>query len=140
MFASWSRCHAASGTTCRFPHHRVRRQGDTVDSAHLVIGDATGAASAYVGMTRGRHSNVAHLVAESAEDARRHWIEVFSRDRADLGPTRAAGQAAEDIDRYGLQAPRRSTALQATLLNPRSRRPEELHPARAPHAGPGIRR
>lgn len=115
-------------------------QGDTVDSAHLVIGDATGAASAYVGMTRGRHSNVAHLVAESAEDARRHWIEVFSRDRADLGPTRAAGQAAEDIDRYGPQAPRPSPGLQAAMLQTGVRRPPEPAPGQPAPAIRGIGR
>lgn len=46
-------------------------QGDTVDHAHFALGDSTTAASAYVAMTRGRKSNVAHLVAESADDARR---------------------------------------------------------------------
>jgi len=40
-------------------------------------------------MTRGRERNVAHLVAESVEDARRQWVEVFGRDRADLGPAHA---------------------------------------------------
>src|SRR4051794_38821682 len=38
-------------------------QGDTVPTAHLVVGESTGAASAYVGMTRGRNANTAHLVA-----------------------------------------------------------------------------
>ena len=61
-------------------------QGETVDSAHLALGETTGAASAYVGMTRGRHHNIAHLVAESVDDARSQWVDVFSRDRADLGP------------------------------------------------------
>ena len=31
-------------------------QGETVDSAHVALGDTTGAAAAYVAMTRGRHS------------------------------------------------------------------------------------
>jgi exodeoxyribonuclease V alpha subunit len=76
-------------------------QGSTVDVTHVVIGEQTGAASAYVGMTRGRERNVAHLVAESVDDARRQWVEVFGRDRADLGPAHAAGLAAEAIERYG---------------------------------------
>ena len=38
-------------------------QGDTVTAAHVVVGEHTGAASAYVGMTRGRTANTAHLVA-----------------------------------------------------------------------------
>jgi len=64
-------------------------QGSTEPISHVVIGEHTGAASAYVGMTRGRERNVAHLVAESVEDARRQWVEVFGRDRADLGPAHA---------------------------------------------------
>lgn len=80
-------------------------QGETVDSAHLIVGETTGAASAYVGMTRGRHSNIAHLVADSPDEARRQWIDVFSRDRADLGPGQAATRVDEDIDRCGTQLP-----------------------------------
>ena len=76
-------------------------QGETVGSAHVLIGEQTGAASAYVAMTRGRNANTAHLVAESLEDARRQWIDVFSRDRADLGPAHARRQASDAIDRYG---------------------------------------
>ena len=82
-------------------------QGETVDQAHLLLGETTGAAAAYVAMTRGRHHNTAHLVAETLEDARRQWIETFDRDRADLGPRHAARAAAEAIDRYGPTAPRR---------------------------------
>ena len=32
-------------------------------------GETTGAAAAYVGMTRGREANTAHLVADCLEDA-----------------------------------------------------------------------
>lgn len=39
-------------------------QGDTAPETHLAMGEHTGAASAYVGMTRGREHNTAHLVAE----------------------------------------------------------------------------
>jgi exodeoxyribonuclease V alpha subunit len=81
-------------------------QGSTAPVSHVLVGEHTGAASAYVGMTRGRERNVAHLVAESVEDARTQWIDVFSRDRADLGPARAREAAAEAIDRYGPVAPR----------------------------------
>jgi exodeoxyribonuclease V alpha subunit len=95
-------------------------QGETVDSAHLALGETTGAASAYVAMTRGRHENVAHLVAESVDDARSQWVEVFNRDRADLGPLHAAQRAADDIDQYGPNAPssHRSAevAMQAAAL------------------------
>jgi hypothetical protein len=82
-------------------------QGETVDRAHVVIGDTTGAAAAYVAMTRGREGNSAHLVADTVEDARRQWVEVFARDRADLGPAHAKLQAIEALDRYGSQQRRR---------------------------------
>jgi len=84
-------------------------QGDTVDRAHLAVSETTGAASAYVAMTRGRESNTAHLVAESVDHARQQWVDAFSRDRADLGPAHARRQAIEAIDRYGPAARRRPT-------------------------------
>jgi hypothetical protein len=92
-------------------------QGSTVPVSHVLIGEHTGAASAYVGMTRGREHNVAHLFAESVEDARRQWVAVFGRDRADLGPTHARGAAAEAIDRYGPNAPKRPPARRVARRN-----------------------
>jgi exodeoxyribonuclease V alpha subunit len=105
-------------------------QGETVDRAHLVLGDTTGAASAYVAMTRGRHHNTAHLVAESVDDARAQWVDTFGRDRADLGPAHARATALEAIDLYGPndmsteldhrpERPRRNAAA----LRPRSTEP-----------------
>ncbi|CAN5446003.1 hypothetical protein BH10ACT10_BH10ACT10_02250 [soil metagenome] len=94
-------------------------QGETVDHSHVAVGETTGAAAAYVAMTRGRHSNVAHLVAESMEDARKQWTAVFSRDRADLGPAHARRQAIDTIDRYGP-----------------NRRPRPAPPAAAPPPSP----
>ncbi len=84
-------------------------QGDTVPTAHLVIGEHTGAATAYVGMTRGRTANTAHLVADSLIDARDQWIAVCGRDRADLGPGHAAVLAAAEAAHYAPVHP----ALQA---------------------------
>ena len=55
-----------------------------------VLGQHTGAESAYVGMTRGRLSNTAHLTAEDLADAREQWLTVFARDRADLCPAHPA--------------------------------------------------
>nr|WP_283251548.1 AAA family ATPase [Aeromicrobium duanguangcaii] len=40
-------------------------QGTTVPSAHFSVGDSTNAMAAYVAMTRGRHANVSHLIADS---------------------------------------------------------------------------
>jgi ATP-dependent exoDNAse (exonuclease V) alpha subunit len=82
-------------------------QGETVDRAHVAISETTGAAAAYVAMTRGREANTAHLVADTVDDARRQWVETFARDRADLGPAHARRQAIEAVDRYGHQQRRR---------------------------------
>jgi exodeoxyribonuclease V alpha subunit len=103
-------------------------QGETVDTAHFALGETTGAASAYVGMTRGRHHNIAHVVAVSVDDARSQWVEVFSRDRADLGPRHAAQRAADDIDRYGPSAPPAPIGLQAAALREGARRRPEPQP------------
>jgi exodeoxyribonuclease V alpha subunit len=119
-------------------------QGETVGQAHLLVGDSTGAAAAYVGMTRGRARNVAHLVADSPEDARRQWVEVFSRDRADLGPGHAAQVAADDIDRYGPRADSHVGTLQAAALRDERRGlPNEPHlpyPSAPRRSAPGIGR
>ncbi len=44
-------------------------QGRTVDTAHLVVDDAAGRESLYVGMTRGRERNTAYVVTERARAA-----------------------------------------------------------------------
>ena len=103
-------------------------QGETVDQAHLLIGEATGAAAAYVGMTRGRHHNTAHLVADTVEAARAQWVDVFNRDRADLGPRHAAQTAAEDIERYGPQTRPRRSELDAHTPHQGLRRPPQPIP------------
>jgi len=110
----------------------------------VLVSEHTGASSAYVGMTRGRERNIAHLVAESVDDARRQWIDVFGRDRADLGPARAAVRAAEDIDRYGPKAPVRSAppGRRRRVEPVRTRRPEDdfgyRPPASSPSRGIGL--
>lgn len=111
-------------------------QGSTVPVSHVLVGEHTGAASAYVGMTRGRKSNVAHMVADSIEDARNQWVAVFGRDRADLGPTHARGAAAEAIDRYGPNAPKRPAARRVARRNEDdfAYRP----PASSPSSGPSL--
>jgi hypothetical protein len=107
-------------------------QGETVDTAHLALADTTGAASAYVGMTRGRHRNVAHLVAETIDDARSQWVDIFNRDRADLGPTHAAHRALTT-----------STGTDRTRNPPQHCRPRRCRPRRCatahaahPHRSP----
>jgi exodeoxyribonuclease V alpha subunit len=126
-------------------------QGDTTRAGHLVIGEHTTAASAYVGMTRGRHHNLAHLVAETPEQARVIWEQAFNRDRADLGVAHARLQALDDIDRYGPDGPaHRRAQMAATEHTTRGRhgaQRRQVHPghlntgepSRTPSSpGPGI--
>jgi len=80
-------------------------QGATTDAAHPLVGEHTGAAGAYVAMTRGRDHNTAHLVADTVQAAREQWIEVFSQDRADLGPAHAARLAAQEAAQYATHRP-----------------------------------
>jgi len=80
-------------------------QGATTDAAHLLVGEHTGAAAAYVAMTRGRDHNTVHLVADTPQEARDQWIEVFNRDRADLGPAHAARLAAQEAAQYATHRP-----------------------------------
>lgn len=82
-------------------------------------------------MTRGRERNVAHLVAESVDNARKQWAEVFGRDRADLGPAHARDAAVEAIDRYGPKAKR------PTVRRPAPPRSEEDFDYRRPASPPG---
>ncbi|MEO7061988.1 MAG: MobF family relaxase [Lapillicoccus sp.] len=80
-------------------------QGITTGAAHLVVGEHTGAAGAYVAMTRGRHANTAHLLVDTVQEAREQWVEVFTRDRTDLGPAHAARLAAREANEYAPQRP-----------------------------------
>ena len=75
-------------------------QGETTRTAHLALSEHTGAASAYVAMTRGRETNTAHLVAEDLDDARQRWTLSFARNRTDLGPAHAARLAAQEAAKY----------------------------------------
>lgn len=111
-------------------------QGETVSVAHVAVGAQTSAKSAYVAMTRGRESNVAHMVAGSIEEARLQWIQVFGRDRADLGPAHAAQRAAEDIERYG------SRGMARYVRNPmrQQMRPPRPWSVPAPATSPGLGR
>ena len=111
-------------------------QGETVNRAHFVLGETTGAASAYVAMTRGRRTNIAHLVADTTDEARAQWVETFSRDRADLRPTHARHHAAEAIDTYGPQAPNPSQPAPSPAQAPSWRRADRTAAATGPSAKP----
>jgi len=75
-------------------------QGATATAAHLIVGEHTGAAAAYVGMTRGRQSNIAHLIAGDLDEAREQWVATFGRDRADLGADHARRAAEHAAAQY----------------------------------------
>jgi len=68
-------------------------QGTTVNTAHTVLSGGLDAAGVYVGMTRGRHQNVLHIVASSEDEAREQFVTALDRDRADRGLDAAIGQA-----------------------------------------------
>ncbi len=72
-------------------------QGTTVDVAHTILSDALDAAGVYVGMTRGRHSNVLHIVATDLADAREQFTDTLTRDRADRGLNAATVAAREEV-------------------------------------------
>ena len=119
-------------------------QGETTNAAHLVLGEHTGAASAYVAMTRGRDTNTAHLVAEDLDDARQQWAAVFSRDRADLGPAHAADLAAEEAAKYDTydnsryDRARDHEREEAEAFERRRRMTQPSIYSRPPSSGPGI--
>lgn len=72
-------------------------QGATVPSSHTILTDSTSAASVYVGMTRGRESNLLHVVAEDLDQARVQFVAAMERDRADRGLADATQRAAEEV-------------------------------------------
>jgi len=125
-------------------------QGDTRTEADLLMSETTSAAAAYVGMSRGRHHNVAHLVADTPEQARALWEQALGRDRADLGVAHARLQAIDAIDRYGPDGPatmrRQAAARQRAQEQRRAEnmrvferwRTEPVEPARSHRTGPGL--
>ena len=72
-------------------------QGATVDASHTMLSEATSGAGVYVGMTRGRHTNRLHVVAEDMTVARAMFVEAMERDLADRGLDHATQQAAEAV-------------------------------------------
>ena len=120
------RDYALTSTELAYASTAYGAQGQTVDTAHVVVSDHSGAAATYVGMSRGRGRNVAHLVADTVADAREQWTSAFARDRADLGPARARLRALDDIERYGI-----APAARRPRLNVGSDAPQRIDaPAR----------
>lgn len=54
-------------------------------------------AAVYACATRGRASNILHVVAENLADARAQFIDAMERDHADRGLTDATARAAEAV-------------------------------------------
>ena len=120
------RDYAMTSTELAYASTAYGAQGQTVDTAHVVVSDHSGAAATYVGMSRGRGRNVAHLVADTVADAREQWTSAFARDRADLGPARARLRALDDVERYGI-----APAARRPRLNVGSDAPQRIDaPAR----------
>jgi hypothetical protein len=71
-------------------------QGATVAASHTVVSESMSAAGLYVGLTRGRQTNLLHVVAADLADAREQFTDAIRRDRADRGLTHATKKAAED--------------------------------------------
>lgn len=69
----------------------------TVAESHSVVGDAMGAASVHVGMTRGRRFNRVYIVAADAGEARAQFVLASERERADRGLARATTAARESV-------------------------------------------
>lgn len=99
-------------------------QGVTVDESHTVVGDAMGAASVYVGMTRGRDANSMHLVAADTDEAREQFVVAMNRDRADRGLAEATAAAGASVRGLTIGARRRRTPqLDETTLSNRATLP-----------------
>ena len=113
-------------------------QGATAPTAHFSVSDSTTAMAAYVAMTRGRHANTAHLIADGLDDARQQWVDVFAREQADLGPADAARKAAIESGKYVSPRQRlhRPTPQPPSVLEPRRHGVPSLSEHQRP--GPGI--
>jgi ATP-dependent exoDNAse (exonuclease V) alpha subunit len=81
-------------------------QGDTADHGDLVLSDATDAAAAYVGLTRGRRTNTVHVIAGNLDQAREQWVQAAGRNRADLGLDQARAAATAEARNYAPTAER----------------------------------
>lgn len=91
-------------------------QGVTARSGACVLTDSTDAAGLYVGLTRGRLSNVVHVEADGLDQAAEQWVAAAQRDRADLGLEVARREALEEASRY-----KPITATEGTLADRLSR-------------------
>jgi hypothetical protein len=100
-------------------------QGRTVDTAHLLVTDSLSRQALYVGMTRGREANTAHVVTgKTAPPGHRPYqqaapeavlAEVLHRDVGDLSATEQIRQAQEWTGGTGRLLTLWSAAVRQTL-------------------------
>ena len=86
-----------------------RAQGRTVDDCHVVVTPDMGRQGLYVGMTRGRTSNIAHVVTDgaavdddlmpqSAQEPANILTDILARDTAPTTARRAADRHADQVE------------------------------------------
>jgi hypothetical protein len=80
-------------------------QGETSRHGTLLLTAETDHAGVYVGLSRGRDSNVVHMVAKNAEAAVEQWVEAAGRNRADLGLGKATRVAEKELGLYDPEQP-----------------------------------
>ncbi len=80
-------------------------QGVTTTTANTLLSEALDASGVYVGMTRGRDSNVLHIVADDPDEAREQFIDALQRDRADRGLQSATTDAHAMVAGLAAQGP-----------------------------------
>jgi len=92
-------------------------QGITVDDAVLVVDRATAAEHLYVGMTRGRHHNLACVITEPASDEHQHNQPVAAGDvlatamRKTSNHKSATETLRDELDHPGGGTPRRDALV-----------------------------
>ena len=80
-------------------------QGTTTATAHTLLSEALDASGVYVGMTRGRHSNVLHVLADNLDEAREQFIDALQLDRADRGLQAATSAAQAAVAALAAEGP-----------------------------------
>jgi hypothetical protein len=97
------RTYLASNAELAYAGNVHVAQGRTVDTAHLLVSESLSRQALYVGMTRGRHSNPAHVItgntAQSGHEpyqqttAESVLASIMGRDDGDLSATEQVRQA-----------------------------------------------
>ena len=104
-------------------------QGATVDQAHMLVDEHADAAGLYVGLTRGRESNVAHFIAQDLAEARAQYVAAMGRDGADHGLDAARQALAAQLEGMNLASRQRPVQpVQPVLKSAEQLRPgDQLH-------------